>query len=108
MDMRQKDNDGNSLLNHVCAHGTPRMVELVGKCMAARGVECDQRNNLGYTALLLSIKHDRCLFDHITILCTRQFSNLWLFKATKCIDSYEIVSKCIGYYSRLGEVYECY
>lgn len=59
VDLRQKDNDGNTLLNYVCMIGSPRMVEIVTKRMIERSVECDQRNNLGYTALLLAIKNDR-------------------------------------------------
>lgn len=59
IDFRLKDNDGNSLLNHVCTHGSTQMVKKVLGRMMDRYVELDQRNTLGYTALLMSLKNDK-------------------------------------------------
>lgn len=53
IDFRQKDNDGNILLNFAAMHGTTKAVRLIVEKMNNMHISVDQRNNLGYTALLL-------------------------------------------------------
>ena len=48
-----KDNDGDGLLNHAAAYGTPTMVRKITAKMKRHYVSIDQRNSMGYTALLL-------------------------------------------------------
>ncbi len=53
VDFRQRDNDGDILLNHAAMYGTTKMVKLIVEKMNIAYIQIDQRNNLGYTALLL-------------------------------------------------------
>jgi hypothetical protein len=53
LELHQKDNDGDILLNHAAIHGTPRMVKMIIDKMIKQKMPIDERNNLGYTALLL-------------------------------------------------------
>ena len=53
IDFRQKDNDGNILLNHAAMYGTPKMCKSIIEKMNNLYISVDQRNNTGYTALLL-------------------------------------------------------
>lgn len=61
IDYRLKDNDGNALINHVAVNGSVYMLRKLIEKMNLKKVEVDHRNNLGYTALLLSIKNDKYL-----------------------------------------------
>lgn len=61
VDFRLKDNDGNNILNHAAVYGTPNMIRLIIEQMKSLYIQIDQRNSLGYTALLLAIKHKRYL-----------------------------------------------
>jgi ankyrin repeat protein len=61
IDFRLKDNDGNSLINYVACHGSSKMIRRVVDIMKEKGIEMDQRNNGGYTALLLAVQNDRFL-----------------------------------------------
>ena len=56
VDFHQKDNDGDILLNHAAMYGTPKMIKLVLRQMHIQKLPVDERNNLGYTALLL-VRH---------------------------------------------------
>jgi ankyrin repeat protein len=67
IDFSLKDNDGNILLNHVAVHGTNKMLKKVIEKMNERHFDFDQRNNLGYTALLLAIQNDKFLNSYILI-----------------------------------------
>lgn len=53
LELHQKDNDGDILLNHAAVHGTPKIVQMVLEKMKDQKLPIDERNNLGYTALLL-------------------------------------------------------
>lgn len=88
VDLRQKDNDGNILLNHVCANGTPKMVEVVARKMFERAIECDQRNNLGYTALLLAIKNDR-FQNALTLMRTYPNVSVSIRDNERCMNAIE-------------------
>lgn len=88
IDWRQADNDGNSLLNHVCACGTTKMVERVVGKMIERGVECDQRNRLGYTALLLAIKNDRFL-NALTVMKMNAAVSVSIRDRERCMNAIE-------------------
>ena len=61
LDLRLRDSDGNVLLNYVAQHGSTRMLRRIIRVMHERKIELDQRNNAGYSALLLSLKYDRFL-----------------------------------------------
>lgn len=61
IDFRIKDNDGNGLINHVSVHGSLKMVKKIIEKMQSRHISVDQRNNAGYTGLLLAIKNDKFL-----------------------------------------------
>lgn len=67
IDFRLKDNDGNALINHVAVYGSVYMLRKVIDKMNLKKIEIDQRNNLGYTALLLAIKNDKYLSAYYLI-----------------------------------------
>ena len=67
IDFRLKDNDGNALINHVAVYGSVYMLRKVIDKMNLRKIEIDQRNNLGYTALLLALKNDKYLSAYYLI-----------------------------------------
>ena len=61
IDFKLKDNDGNCLLNHAAIHGTHRMLRKIIERMQEKKIELDQRNNTGFSALLLAIQYDNYL-----------------------------------------------
>jgi hypothetical protein len=61
IDFKQKDNDGNCLINHVAIYGSNRMLKKIIEKMQEKKIELDQRNNSGYSALLLAIQSDNYL-----------------------------------------------
>ena len=61
IDFRIKDNDGNILLNHAAVYGNRRILQKIIEKMKERKLEFDQRNNAGYSALLLAIQNDKFL-----------------------------------------------
>lgn len=73
IDFRSRDNDGNILLNHVAAYGSLNMVRKVILKMKEKQIELDQRNNNGYTALLLAIQNDQ-FFNAYELLKEEQTS----------------------------------
>ena len=51
------DNDGNTPLIHAALSGTPELVRVVVEIINKFGLSVDERNCLGYTALLLACKY---------------------------------------------------
>ncbi|CAF0846672.1 unnamed protein product [Brachionus calyciflorus] len=76
IDFRLKDNDGDSLINYVAIHGSVFMLRKIIEIMSQRKVEIDQKNNLGYTALLQAIKHDKFLNAYYLIKDGQASTNL--------------------------------
>ncbi len=69
IDYRQKDNDGNCLLNYIATCGSTRMLRKVIDEMHARKIDMDMRNLAGYSALLLAIQSDNYLNAYVLIKC---------------------------------------
>ncbi len=67
IDYRQKDNDGNCLLNYVALCGSAKMLRQVMDQMKARKIDIDIRNLAGYSALLLAIQSDNYLNAYILL-----------------------------------------
>ena len=65
IDYRQKDNDGNCLLNYMALCGSTRMLRRVIDEMQARKIDMDMRNLAGYSALLLAIQSDNYLNAYV-------------------------------------------
>jgi hypothetical protein len=57
LDINEPDNDGNTPLIHAAMSGNTVVVEMIVKTLLKFGLGVDSRNNLGYSALLLSAKY---------------------------------------------------
>ncbi|KAK3089622.1 hypothetical protein FSP39_005121 [Pinctada imbricata] len=67
LDINEADNDGNTPLHHAALSGNPTIVELLADCFVKFGLDIDTRNSLGYTALLLALKHGHFVSAHFLL-----------------------------------------
>ena len=57
MDLNCTDEEGNSCLMHAAINGHPKVIRLLLKYVKTYGLSVDIRNNKGFTAYLLALKH---------------------------------------------------
>ena len=67
LDMGMKDNDGHNAMMHAALSGSPHIVSTVLEVMNRFGLHIDERNGLGYTALLLACKFGHYVSAHILL-----------------------------------------